>query len=154
MLERVAVGKKSHPIMSPSWKFPGEPTPTNLVGPFFVRPWPDDLPEKCEVCGTEFRYGFNLTIGPGKTGRILRAIAYFGFLPFLVIGFILPGIFPDMYYTARKPWWLFFGVMFIPPMFFGGLSVIMPQTRRVECKKCGWSHDYKIRKPAPLAPDS
>ncbi len=46
--------------------------------------------------------------------------------------------------------------MFIPPMFLGGLSVIMPNSRHLECKKCGWNHDYKplpIPKPNPGSKD-
>jgi hypothetical protein len=139
--------------MTPSWKFRDMPRPTHSTHPFYVQPWPDDLPEKCGVCGTGFRYGFNLTIGPGKAGRIFRSIAYFGFLPCLLIGgFILPWIFHSFYTSLRgnHGWWAIFGGIFFPPMFLGGLSMTMPQTRHVECKKCGWNHDYKIRKAKPL----
>lgn len=136
--------------MNPSWKFSDGTRPTHLAHPFYIHPWPDDLPDKCGVCGTEFRFGFNLTIGPGKTGRILRRIAYFGSLPCLLLGgFIIPVIFPGFFGSLRGShgWWVIFGSMFIPPMFLGGLSVCMPHTRLVECKKCGWSHDYKIPNP-------
>jgi len=128
-----------------------------LAHPFHIQPWPDDLPDKCGICDTEFRFGFNLTIGPGKIGRILRGIAHFGFLPFLLLGgFIIPVIFPDFFRSLRGShgWWVIFGGMFIPPMFLGSLSVFMPQTRLVECKKCGWSHDYKIRNTDHLPPVS
>jgi hypothetical protein len=144
------------PRMPNSWKFRYVPQTEHSVPPFYVQPWPDDLPEKCGICGTGFRYGFNLTIGPGKAGRILRSIAYLGFLPFMLIGLILPGLFPDFYSGLRGShgWWLVFGVMFFPSMFLGGLSMTMPQTRLVECKKCGWKHDYRIRKPEVLPPVS
>ena len=142
--------------MTPSWKFRDVPNAGRLAAPLFVHQWPDDLPDRCGVCGTVFRFGFNLTIGPGKAGRILRKIAYFGFLPFLLIGLVLPGIFPEFYGALRGShgWWMIFGVMFFPPMLLGGLSVVMPQTRHVECKKCGWNQDYRIRKPEPLPPAS
>lgn len=136
--------------MTPSWKFRDGTQPTHLAHPFYIRPWPEDLADKCGTCGTEFRFGFNLTIGRGKAGRILRGIAYFSFLPFVLLGgFIIPVIFPEFFgsLSGSHGWWVIFGGMFIPPMFLGGLSACMPQTRLVECKKCGWSHDYKIRKP-------
>lgn len=98
----------------------------------------------------EFRYGWNLTIGPGKIGRIMRATAYYGFLPCLVIGFILPSIFPEFYAAVSKGWWLFFFMMFGPPFVLGGLSVIMPGSRLVHCKKCGWKRDFPLRKIPPL----
>ena len=37
--------------------------------------------------------------------------------------------------------------MFIPPLFLAGLSATMPNSRHLECKKCGWNRDYK---PLPL----
>ncbi|QTN31776.1 hypothetical protein HZ994_05360 [Akkermansiaceae bacterium] len=141
--------------MSPSWKFRDVPQDHLRGGQFLSRPWPDDLPDKCGVCGTVFRHGFNLSMGPGKIGRILRNTAYYGFIPFLLLGgFIIPGLFPEFTRNLRgnQGWWVVFGGMFFPPMLLGALSVVMPQSRLVLCKKCGWSHDYKLPKPAPLPP--
>lgn len=101
------------------------------------------------MCGTKFRRNFNLAYGPGKIGRKMKSIAYWSFLPCIVIGLILPGIFPDLYGGMRSSpsWWLLFGSMFIPPALIGVISALMPISRHLQCKKCGWSRDYK---PAPL----
>lgn len=143
--------------MIPSWKFRSVPGLNHAAAPFYLRPWPDDLPEKCGNCGTEFRFGFNLTIGPGKMGRILRGIAYCGALPFLLLGgFMIPVGFPEFFGNLRgnHTWWAIFGGMFLPPMILAGISAIMPRTRLVECKKCGWSHDYNFPKLRELNPTS
>lgn len=141
--------------MYPSLKFRDGTRPTHLTQPFYLHPWPDDLPCECCVCGAEFRFGFNLTIGSGKIERLFHRIAYFGSLPFLLLGgFIIPVIFPNFNGSLHGShrWWAIFGGMFFPPMFFGGLSVVMPKTCLIECKKCGRSHDYKTSKPGDYSP--
>jgi len=140
---------RSERQMSPQWKF-RDGTGTHADSrPFYEQPWPADLPESCQVCGTKFRFGFNLSSGPGRIGRFLRKIAYVGFLPCLLLGFVLPGIFPGLYrgFNESHAWWLFFGIMFLPPMLLGGLSAMMPASRHLECMKCGWNRDYN---PLPL----
>lgn len=142
--------------MTPSWKFRALRHTEYTATPFYIQPWPDDLPGKCGVCGTEFRFGSNLRIGPGKAGRILRGIAYWGFLPFLLFGgFMLPTLAPEFFshLGGNHQWWSIFAGMFAPPMIFGALSAVMPGSRLVECKKCGWNHDYKLRKPDPTGFD-
>lgn len=135
--------------MTPSWKFRSVPGETRAGRGLYEHPWPSNLPESCEICGTKFRTGFNLTHGAGRIGRILRKTAYVGFLPCLFIGFFSPGLFPSLYkgISENHSFWIFFGTMFIPPLFLAGLSCLMPSSRHVECKKCGWNRDYK---PLPL----
>ncbi len=88
----------------------------------------------------------------GRTGRILRKTAYVSFLPSLITGFFLPGIAPDLYegLAGNRGFWLFFGIMFIPPLLLAVLSVAMPTSRHLVCKKCGWNRDYKAL-PAPTS---
>ena len=142
--------------MVPKWRFRDVPQQPNRAGAFFEREWPSDLPESCQVCGTKFRTGFNISHGPGKTGRILRTTAYFSFLPCLVLGPIITSLIPGMYdgFRGSQGWWMLFGSMFIPPLFLAGLSVIMPLSRHLECKKCGWDRDYKPLPPPKLDPGS
>jgi len=141
--------------MTPSWKFRDVKQVIRSRGSSYTRPWPEDIPEKCGVCGTRFIHGFNLSVGPGKVGRVLRRIAYFGFLPFLLLGgFVLPVLLPEFFKSLRDNHqsWAVLGMMFFPSLIFGILSVLMPVSRRVQCKKCGWLRDYKLPKPVSLTP--
>ncbi|MGJ8642354.1 MAG: hypothetical protein ACSHX9_03010 [Luteolibacter sp.] len=126
-------------------RFKGTTRAETSFRPYYEQPWPSDLPESCQICGTKFRRNFNLTYGLGQVGRRMKAIAYWGFLPCMVIGLVLPGIFPELYGGMRSSgsWWLLFGSMFIPPALLGGLSATMPTSRHLECKKCGWNRDYE-----------
>lgn len=99
---------------------------------------------QCPICGTEFRAGWNLEVEPNRIGRFLRKAAYWSFLPCLFIG---PALFSWFSGTldglrGNHAWWLFFFLMFAPSPLLFLASVFMPIRRHVECKKCGWNHDY------------
>jgi len=50
-------------------------------------------------------------------------------------------------------WWAFFAVMFLPPLLLAALSALMPNSRHLECKKCGWNRDYKTLPPPTFDTD-
>ena len=122
--------------------------------PFFQHPWPEDLPSQCPVCGTEFRTGWNIIIGPNRIGRFLHGAAYWSFLPCLFIAPALSCLFPGMYDGMRSNHaaWLFFFLMFGPPPLLLVASKFTPILRSIECMKCDWHHDYPPGKPAPIPP--
>jgi hypothetical protein len=62
-------------------------------------------------------------------------------LPFAIVHFS-----PDLI-VGRAGGFAFVFFMFFPPAFLGVISVVMPRSRHLECKKCGWSRDYKTLPP-------
>lgn len=124
--------------------------------PFYEQPWPADLPENCQVCGTKFRFRYNINYGLGRAGRILRRIAYLS-LPFgILVGFAIPVVFPDFYesFNKRDGFWFCFAIMLIPPPILAVLSTVMPKSRHLVCKKCGWNRDYKPLPDPKLPPNA
>jgi hypothetical protein len=130
--------------LSPKWKFTPPSNEKPSLRPFYQHTWPKDLPTECQICGTAFRTGFNLQIGPNRIGRLLKKAAYISFLPCLALPFFAISFFPYVFYGLRgnHGWWLFFAIMFLPPLTMLLLSLFTPIVRHVECKKCGWSRDY------------
>ncbi len=135
--------------LSPHRRFKGPSRAEAKLRPFYQRPWPDDLPTDCPVCGTVFRAGFNIRRGPGKAGRVFRKMAYYGILPCMVLGIILPKIVPSFYEGLKSTYysWVLLVITVGPPLFFCILSFLMPRSRHLDCKKCGWNRDFS---PLPL----
>jgi hypothetical protein len=106
----------------------------------FDRPWPPDLPSSCPNCGKEFHPKVNLSIGPGKVARILKAISYGMIVPWMIIAVILFASF-GMPNGGRSGGYAIIGIIFIPPAIIAFVSVLFPGSRRIFCS-CGWSHDY------------
>lgn len=131
--------------LSPHRKFRGPALQKPAFKPFYEHKWPEDLPSKCHTCGIKFRAGWNLLIGPNRLGRILRQAAKISFLPCFIALIAIPSIldhfFPALIIDERLTTWFILTMIFLPPVMFF-VSLFMPITRRVECLKCDWSHDY------------
>jgi hypothetical protein len=140
--------------LSPHRTFRGPSTIKGSMRPFYQHPWPGDLPPQCSVCGTEFRTGWNLSIGPNRIGRFLRKAAYWAVLPGFFLGFILPAAIPGIYDAMHEKHaaWLFLFVTFAPAPLLFIASQFTSITRHVACKKCGWNRDYPGAKPTPIPP--
>lgn len=125
------------------------PSP-NHPRPFYEHTWPADLPESCQICGTKFRFTFNLSFGPGRARRFFRSAAYYSVLPCIAIGLVSVWLFPGFFegFQKQNGFWVFFTIMFFPPLILISLSALMPKSRHVVCKKCGWNRDFK---PLPLS---
>ncbi|MBG7607583.1 MAG: hypothetical protein IZT59_06110 [Verrucomicrobia bacterium] len=145
--------------LTPHRSFKGTSLVRSAFRPHYEHPWPADLPASCEDCGTQFRRNFNITHGPGRIGRVLRKIAYYGFLPGMIVGIILPSIIPGLLDVMgeHQPSWLFFGLPILGPLILRVLSLCMPLSRHLMCKKCGWNRDYKSlpnpKRPAAIQED-
>ncbi len=131
----------------------GPSTIKGSMRPFYQHAWPDDLPPHCSLCGTEFRTGWNISVGPNRIGRFLRKAAYWSFLP-SVLGFL---VLPDLLSRMLGGWFvdqqgLLTLFMLVAPILLATASFFTPITRHLECKKCGWNRDYPGVKPTPIPP--
>lgn len=106
----------------------------------FDHPWPADLPRHCPNCGKTFTSGVNLTIGPGKTSRILRAVAFGMVIPCMVVAVIVIG-FLQLPNGGLSGGYALIGCMFAPPALVALAALLSPSSSRVVCS-CGWKKDY------------
>jgi hypothetical protein len=139
--------------LSPHRRFRGCSNYEPSFQPMYRHPWPKDLPAQCSMCGTAFIMGFNLTTGPSRASRFLKIGAMYAIIPCWLGALILPRVL----YPALKKFGLedysllpFFPLIFTPAIMVF-LSVILPNKRRLECKKCGWDKYYKTSPPPDLS---
>ncbi len=139
--------------LTPHRRFKAPPRVKASFRPFYKRPWPEDLPSECAVCGTAFRTNWNLQIGPNRIGRLLRKVSYYSLLPCLIGAFVLPLLFESIVrkFTDGNGGLWFFALIATPPL-LAFLALVMPLRRHVECKKCGWNRDFQPF--PPPKPDS
>jgi len=138
--------------LSPHRKFKGALTKQPLMGQYYEHPWPEDIPNPCQVCGTPFRYGFNMRIGPNRVGRILKKAAYVSALPALFSPFLLISVVDRLRDHPLNEYAAIICILNIAmPIFFLLGSFFMPISRHVHCKKCGWQKDFPILK-LPVSP--
>ena len=140
--------------LSPHRRFRGASYVEPLRGHRYHHPWPKDLPKACEICGTEFRSGWNLEITPNRIGRILGKSAKLAFIPCVIGAFVVPLLFSGIMQDFMQDYggWYFFGLILTPAL-LGFASLFAPIKRHVECKKCGWNRDYPVPKLTPIPAD-
>jgi hypothetical protein len=137
--------------LSPHRRFRGASYVEPLMHNHYQRPWPEGLPNQCQICGTKFRAGWNIEIGPNRIGRILRKSAKLSILPCMFGVFILPhvvGGFLDNWLAEYGGWYVL--VMLFTPAVLGFASLFAPISRHLVCKKCGWNQDYPPPNTTPI----
>ncbi len=124
--------------------------------PYYQRPWPEDLPDRCEECDNLFRFGWNLTMGPNRLGRFFKKASYVSFLPCLLGTFVVPYLLAKIFVNVNSGVWAFVAyLIFLAPLYLVITSLFMPVCRHVECKNCGWNRDFPIfKKKHPLEKES
>lgn len=123
--------------------------------PYYEFDWPEDLPSRCGICGSEFRVRINLQFGPRRNSRILRKISIISLLTavlaFLFVVASLASLailnFDNSFVGTAIILITTLGFILLiaaPVMFF--ISIFTPDVRHLVCKQCGWSQDYPLLK--------
>ena len=131
------------------------PDPGNIKGclrPNYEFEWPQDLPSRCEMCTNEFKVSSNLKFEPARAARILRKISKISLISSLS-GYALIYLVVAVFGTGNSilQAWIacvailaFLLILSSPILFF--ISIFLPEVRHLECKQCGWSRDFPIKR--------
>lgn len=139
--------------LSPHRKFKGASYVAPLMRNRYQRQWPEDLPNQCQICGTKFRAGWNIKVGPNRAGRILRKSAKLSIVPCMFGVFVVPLLFGDFLHNwLREFGGLYVLILIFTPALIGFVSLLTPISRHLACKKCGWNQDFPPEKTTPLPP--
>jgi|694.fasta_scaffold66341_2 hypothetical protein len=120
--------------------------------PQYESNWPEDLPSHCVLCGNEFRVSQNLQFGPSKATKQLKTackitmtISLSAFSMIVIIVAIF-GIGNPYIQTGISVIAFSACILFVasPVIFFS--SLLIPDVRHLQCKKCDWSQDFSILK--------
>lgn len=71
----------------------------------------------------------------------------------MIGAFVVPLLFSGFIQDWRNEYggWYFLFMILTSPV-LGAASLLTPIRRHVECKKCGWNHDYPPAKSTPIPP--